>query len=172
MSWVTSMSWSDWPDAWAMPSMTPFISATYASRRPKSVVSVTIPATRVRGRRCSPVAIHDEVSHQGQRLALFGRCEGIEVGLGGLGERLGASPRVIDPVVLEHEPPDVLDLLGFQGTAPQQRPDPLGLGCRHPLQRGDEGQGALALAEVGADGLAEPRLIGGEVERVVGDLEG
>src|SRR5918996_4411182 len=172
MSWVTSMSWSDWPDAWAMPSMTPFISATYASRRPKSVVSVTIPATRVRGRRRSPVAIHDEVGHQGQRFALLGGHERLEVGLGGLGEGLGAGARVVHAVVLEHEAADVLDLGGLERAAPQHPPHTLGLGRGHPLERGDEGQRALALTQVGPDGLAQSRLVGGEVERVVGDLEG
>ena len=95
-SWVTSTSCRDWRAAWAMPSMTPFISATYASRSPKSVVSVTIPATRVGGAsRRSPIAIHDEVRDQRQRLALLGRRERLEIGLGRLGEGVRAGARVL-----------------------------------------------------------------------------
>ena len=47
----------------------------------------------------------------------------------------------------------------------------LALGRLGALEGGDEGQRALAFLEVRAHRLAEARLVGDEVERVVADLE-
>ena len=55
--------------------------------------------------------------------------------------------------------------------APEQRLDALALVWRRPPQRRDQRQRALAFLEVRPDGLAQARLVGDEVERVVADLE-
>ena len=55
---------------------------------------------------------------------------------------------------------------------PEQRAHALHLGGGRPLEHRDERERALALAQVGADRLAEPILVGHEVEGVVRDLEG
>ena len=47
-----------------------------------------------------------------------------------------------------------------------------GTALAHALEHRDERQRPLALAQVGAHRLAEALLVGDEVQRVVGDLEG
>src|SRR5438132_676371 len=69
-SWVTSTSCTVAPAARAIPRIAPFISATYGSRTPKSVVSVMM-MSNPSGRRPSAVPIHDEVRHERERLALL-----------------------------------------------------------------------------------------------------
>src|SRR5437867_133461 len=69
-STVTSTSCTVAPAARAIPRIAPFISATYGSRTPKSVVSVMM-VSNPSGRRPSAVPIHDEVRHERERLALL-----------------------------------------------------------------------------------------------------
>src|SRR5439155_1425868 len=81
-SWVTSTSCTARPAVRTISRIAPFISATYGSRTPKSVVSVTM-ASNPSDRRPSAVPIHDEVRHERERLALLRRREDLEVGLRG-----------------------------------------------------------------------------------------
>src|SRR5687768_267959 len=94
-SWVTSIRCSAWPAAPAISSMTPFISATYASRVPKSVVSVMMALNAPRDGQRSPIAVHHEIRHQRQELALFRPREDLEVRLGRLRVRVGALAGVL-----------------------------------------------------------------------------
>src|ERR1043166_5391371 len=130
-SWVTSTSASGRRAASAMPSMTPFISATYASRSPKSVVSVTRPGTLAD--ECSTVAVHHEVGHEGQDLTLLRWGESFQIALGRLHVGVRARAGVLHALVVQHEPPDVLDLGRLQRAPAQQAAHPLGLGRRHAL---------------------------------------
>src|SRR2546427_1693314 len=159
ISWVMSTMWT----SRAMERIAAFISATYVSRVPKSVVSV-MTAT-------SPIAVDDEVRDQGERVPLLRRRERFEVGLRRPRVLVGPGQRVLDTLVVHHEPANLLDLLGVEAGALEEALDARRLGRRRPLEHGDERQRPLPLAEVGADRLAQPVLIGHEVERVVRDLE-
>ena len=83
-----------------------------------------------------------------------------------------ALQRVVDAVLLEHEAPDLLDLRRLERAPAQHRAHALGLRLAHALEHGDERQRPLALAQIGGDGLAEAALVGHEVQRIVGHLEG
>src|SRR5438093_3014663 len=120
----------------------------------------------------STIAIDDEVRDQRQRVPLLGRRERRQIGLRGLRVLVRPRERVLDPRVVHDAPPDLLDLLGVERGALEEALDPGRLRRGRPLEHGDERQRALPLPEVGADGLAETVLVGDEVERVVGDLEG
>ena len=91
--------------------------------------------------------------------------------LGALRVLVGPLERVFDPGVLDHQPADLLDLVGAERGLPEQGLDAVAIRGAGPLDRGDERQRALALLQVGPDRLAEPRLVRDEVERVVADLE-
>src|SRR5437016_11801268 len=130
------------------------MAATYESRVPKSVVSVTMGATSPIG---SPVAVDHEVGDEGEQLALLRGRKHLQVALGVARVAVGAFQRVLDPVVREDEAPDLLDLRGLQRPTAQEQAHAVGLCLAHALEHGDERQRALALAEVGGDGLAEPR---------------
>src|SRR5438552_5551857 len=164
-SWLTSTSRA----SRAIPRITPFMAATYGSRVPKSVVSVTMGATSPIG---SPVAVDHEVGDEGEQLALLRGRKHLQVALGVARVAVGAFQRVLDPVVREDEAPDLLDLRGLQRPTAQEQAHAVGLRLAHALEHGDERQRALALAEVGGDGLAEASLVGQEIPRVVGHLEG
>src|SRR3989442_1679713 len=123
--------WASWRATWGVgsascparpavrtiPRIAPFISATYGSRTPKSVVSVTM-ASNPSDRRPSAVPIHDEVRHERERLALLRRREDLEVGL--RGPRVGVGPRapVLDALVVDDQPADLLELRRDQGRTP------------------------------------------------------
>src|SRR6058998_2814009 len=143
-SWVTSTSCTARPAVRAIPRIAPFISATHGSRTPKSVVSVTM-ASNPSDRRPSAVPVHDEVRH--------------------------ARARVLDTLVLDDQPADLLDLRRDQARTPEERADTLRLRRREPLEHHDQRKRPLALAQVRADGLPEAVLVRHEVERVVRDLE-
>src|SRR5437016_5000852 len=168
-SWVTSTSCTVAPAVRAIPRIAPFISATYGSRTPKSVVSVTM-TSNPSGRRSSAVPIHDEVRHERERLALLRRQEHLEVGLRGLRVGVGARAGVLDPLVLEDQPADLEEVGRREARATQERPDALRIGRRDPVKHHDQRERPLSLAQVRADGLAEAVRIRHEVERVVGVL--
>src|SRR5437667_179002 len=115
----------------------------------------------------SPVAVDHKIGDEGQQLALLRRGEDLQVTLGVARVAMRALERIVDAVVLEHEAPDLLDLRGLQRPPAQHRAHALGLRLAHALEHGDERQRALALAQVGGDGLAEPPLVGHEVQGVV-----
>src|SRR3989442_294770 len=153
-----------------MPRITPFMIPTKGSRRPKSVVSVMIgvvPETPLP----LAIAVHDEVRDQPQRLLVLGVLERAQRLLGGLGVLVGPLERVVGALVLHHQTADLLDLVGVQGMAPEQRLDALALVRGRAPERRDQRQRALAFLEVRPDGLAEAGLVGDEVERVVAGLE-
>src|SRR6266849_2313193 len=122
-SWLTSIKRT----VGFRPRMTAFISATYGSRAPKSVVSVMTAAT-------STIAVDDEVRDQRQRLALVRWPKRPELLLGGLRVSGGAGPRVSDAVVDDHEPADLFQLVLSQRAAAEQRAHGLGLGRGRPLE--------------------------------------
>src|SRR5216110_48894 len=169
-SWVTSTSCTARPAVRAIPRIAPFISATHGSRTPKSVVSVTM-ASNPSDRRPSAVPVHDEIRHERERLALLRRWKPLEVGLRGLRVGVCARARVLDTLVLDDQPADLLDLRRDQARTPEERADTLGLRQREPLEHHDQRKRPLALAQVRADGLPEAVLVRHEVERVVRDLE-
>ena len=82
-----------------------------------------------------------------------------------------ALTRVVHPVVLEHEPADLVDLRRTEGVPMQHLAHALRVRGLRALEHRDERQCPFAFAQVGADRLAEAVLIGHEVERVVGDLK-
>src|SRR3989449_7121780 len=153
-----------------IPRIAPFISATYGSRTPKSVVSVTM-ASNPSDRRPSAVPIHDEVRHERERLALLRRREDLEVGLRGPRVGVGPRARVLDALVLDDQPADLLELRRDQGRTPEERADALRLRRYQPPEHRDQRECPLSLAQVRADRLAETVLVRDEVERVVRDLE-
>src|SRR3972149_3057400 len=102
-----------------MPRMTPFITPTKESRSPKSVVSVMIGGTRRPPR--SAVAADHEVSDERQGLLVLAVLERAEVLLGRLGVGLGPLKRVVHALVLDHEPPDLLELGRRRGAAREHR---------------------------------------------------
>src|SRR5712692_8026405 len=160
-SWLMSMKRT----AGFSPRMTAFISATYGSRIPKSVVSVMTAVT-------STIAVDDEVRDQRERLALVGGRKRLQLLFGGLRVFGGPDPRVLHPVVGDHEPANFFQLAGFQCAVTEQRADFLSLGGGRALEHRDQREGSLTLSEVAADRFAETILVGAEVERVVGDLKG
>src|SRR5882672_4855254 len=88
------------------------------------------------------------------------------VSLSSEGEKPASAAVALD------ELPDVLDLARIARMALENRLDAVALGGGGPLERRDERQRPLALLEIGADGLAEPSLVGHEIERVVAEREG
>src|SRR5439155_67716 len=162
-SWVTSTSCTARPAVRAIPRIAPFISATYGSRTPKSVVSVTM-ASNPSDRRPSAVTIHDEVRHERERLALLRRREDLEVGLRGLRVGVGPRARVLDALVLDDQPADLLEHRRDQARTPEERADALRLGRLEPPERRDQRERPLSLAQVRADRLAETVLVRDEVE--------
>src|SRR5438445_3789831 len=169
-SWVTSTSCTARPAVRMIPRIAPFISATYGSRRPKSVVSVTM-ASNPFDRRPSAVPIHDEVRHERERLALLRRREDLEVGLRGPRVGVGPRARVLDALVLDDQPADLLELRRDQGRTREERADALRLRRYQPPEHRDQRECPLSLAQVRADDLAQTVLVRDEVERVVRDLE-
>src|SRR5947208_11821094 len=135
-SWVTSTSCTARPAVHAIPRIAPFISATHGSRTPKSVVSVTM-ASNPSDRRPSAVPVHDEIRHERERLALLRRREGLEVGLRGLRIGVGPRARVLDALVLDDQPADLLELRRRVARTPEERADALRLGRRQPLEHRD-----------------------------------
>src|SRR5262245_60713368 len=119
--------------------MAAFSWATYASRRPKSVVRVMMGCTPVRRRR-SAVAVDDEIGDEGQGLALLRVGKRLQITLGSHGVLVGAFDGVLHPGVIDHELAYLLDLGRAQRGAPQEQPDPLVLGGRGPLEHRDERQ--------------------------------
>ena len=79
--------------------------------------------------------------------------------------------RVADAVVHLDQPMDLRHVRLLEARAAERLQDARPLVVRGPVERDDQGQGALALQEVVADRLAEPGRVGGEVQRVVDDLE-
>src|SRR5439155_65813 len=130
-SWLTSTSSTARPAVRTISRIAPFISATYGSRTPKSVVSVTM-ASNLSDRRPSAVPIHDEVRHERERLALLRRREDLEVGLRGPRVGVGPRARVLDALVLDDQPADLLELRRDQGRTPEERADALRLGRYQP----------------------------------------
>src|SRR5262245_56024311 len=102
--------------------MTPFMIATNGSRRPKSVVSVTI-GDVVRGwpgpapARRSTVAVDHEIGDERERLPVLGRRERGQRLLGRLRIRVSARERIVDAAVLHDQPADLLDLGRLEGLA-------------------------------------------------------
>src|SRR6516162_5915296 len=143
--------------------ITPFISATYVSRVPKSVVSV-MTAT-------STVAIDHEVGDQRKGFSFLRRREDRQRRLRRPRILVRSGQGVFDALVIDDVAPDLVDLVRVEGMALEEAPHALGLCGGRSGEHGDQRQGALALPQVGADGLAETILIGDEVERVVRDLE-
>src|SRR5262245_59807090 len=170
-SWVRSTRWT----SRQMPRITPFITPTNGSRRPKSVVSVTIgegtggrgPSRPLR----SAIPVHDEVSDEGERVPVLGGREGRQRVLRRLRVRVGPRQRIVDALVLDHEAPDLLDLHRIERVTLEQRLDPLALRRLEAVESGDERQCPLPFLEVGAHGLSETLLVGDEFERVVADLK-
>src|SRR2546426_975490 len=124
-----------------MPRITPFMIPTKGSRRPKSVVSVMIgvvPETPLP----LAIAVHDEVRDQPQRLLVLGVLERAQRLLGGLGVLMGPLERVVGALVLHHQTADLLDLVGVQGMAPEQRLDALALVRGRAPERRDQRQQA------------------------------
>src|SRR5499426_7113 len=119
----------------------------------------------------STIAIDDEVRDQGQRLTLLRRGERLQRGLRRprVAVRLGQG--VLDTLVTDDVAPDLVDLLRVEGVTSEKTLHTLRFGLCRPGEHRDERQGPLPLAQVGADRLAEPVLIGDEVERVVRDLK-
>src|SRR5438093_9145745 len=72
-------------------------------------------------RRPSAVPIHDEVRHERERLALLRRREDLEVGLRGPRVGVGPRARVLDALVLDDQPADLLELRRDQGRTPEER---------------------------------------------------
>src|SRR6266849_10756639 len=117
-SWVRSTSRADGQ----MDSSTPFMIPTKGSRSPKSVVRVIRPGMRIpltcplprgeRGTLGSAVAIDDEIRDQDQRLLVLRAREGPERVLRALSVLVGPLERVLHARMLDHEPADLLDLLG------------------------------------------------------------
>src|SRR5262249_12954618 len=105
MSWVTSTRWTRRVAA----RVAGVIRAPYWSRPPKSVVRVTMIGS-LTGGRTSAVAIHHEVGDEREDLPLLAGGERLEISLGRGRVRVGARPRVLHAVVLQHEPADLLDL--------------------------------------------------------------
>src|SRR5207244_10853816 len=104
--------------------------------------------------------------------ALRGGWERGDSGRGPARTGVRAIEGVLGPGVLEDEPPDLLDRRRREGPVLEGGTHARPLVGIRAIEHRDEREGALALAQVGADRLAESVLIGDEVERVVGDLEG
>src|SRR6059036_198151 len=80
---------------------------------------------------------------------------------------MGLRPSVLDAVVLEDQPADLLELRRYQARTP----DELRLGRRELVEHRDQRERALSLAQVRANRLAETLRVGDKIERVVRDLE-
>src|SRR5262245_31942591 len=108
--------------------ITPFTIPTNGSRRPKSLVSVTIGAMAVRSccRAARPepassaVAVHDEVRDQRQRLLVLRVLERSQRALGALDVLVSSLERVVDPLVFHDQAADLFDLVAIQGMALEQ----------------------------------------------------
>src|SRR5512132_784698 len=107
--------------------MAAFISATYESRCPKSVVRVMIARPLCATAATSAVAIHHEVGDEGERLALLRGRELLQIRLRREGVAEGARPGVFHPVVLEDQAPDLVDVGVARSATAQQAPHALGL---------------------------------------------
>src|SRR4030095_2780602 len=175
-SWPPRMSWG--PISWVrstrrasgqMPRMTPFMTPTNGSRTPKSVVSV-MRRPGMAGERLA-VPVHHEVRDEDQGLLVVGVGEELAVILGGLRVGMGALERVLHTLVADDQPADLLDVGRLRPRALEHGLDALALGGLRPGEHGDQGQRALALPQIGPDGLAQARLVGHEVERVIADLK-
>src|SRR6266704_1992428 len=152
-------------------SRTPFRSHSSNCRKTTSATRGCTMASNPSDRRPSAVPIHDEVRHERERLALLRRREDLEVGLRGPRVGVGPRARVLDALVLDDQPADLLELRRDQGRTPEERADALRLGRYQPPEHRDQWQCPLSLAQVRADRLAETVLVCDEVERVVRDLE-
>src|SRR5262245_51245521 len=120
----------------------------------------------------STIAIDDEVGDQRQRVALVRGWKHSEIALRGLRVVVRPGQRVLGATVVDNAPPDLVDLLGIEGWALEETLDARRLGRRRLGQHGYERQRPLSFPQIGSDRLAEAVLVGDEVERVVGDLEG
>src|SRR5438132_6122334 len=84
---------------------------------------------------------------------------------------MGLRPSVLDAVVLEDQPADLLELRRYQARTPEERPDALRLGRRELVEHRDQRERPLSLAQVRANRLAETLRVRDNIERVVRDLE-
>src|SRR4026208_875595 len=116
-SWVRSTSRAEGQ----IERITPFMIPTKGSRSPKSVVSVTRGAPRKPDSGLA-VPVDDEIRDQHQRLLVLGIRERAERGLGALRVLVSAVERVLDPRVLDHQPPELLDPAGLERGALQPGP--------------------------------------------------
>src|SRR5258705_3558215 len=162
MSWLMSTRRA----SGQIPRMTPFMMPTQGSRVPKSVVRVMTGAGMTPFRTLG-VALHHVVGDEEERLLVGAVGESIERLLGAPRIVLGAPQRVFDPPVALDEEADLLDLARLRSVALEHGVDAIRLGRRGALEGRDEGNGALALLEVGAHRRAEPALVGYPVERNV-----
>src|SRR5436309_14243933 len=80
---------------------------------------------------------------------------------------MGLRPGVLDAVVLEDQPADLLELRRYQARTAEERPDALRLGRRELVEHRDQRERPLSLAQVRANRLAEPLRGRDKSERVV-----
>src|SRR5262245_25675853 len=119
----------------------------------------------------SAVPVDHEVGDERQCLAVLGLRKGRQRLLGRLRIGVSALQCIRDALVPEDEATDLLDLRGMERPALQQPLDVLSLRPIRALERGDEGQRSLSLAQIGPDRLAESGLVGDEVKGVIADLK-
>src|SRR5215471_843066 len=86
-----------------------------------------------RPRAASPVSIDDEISDEGEGLAVLGLRERAQRTLRGLRVAVGAVERVLDALVLHHEEADLLGLLGVQRAQGEQVLEAVQLGPGRPV---------------------------------------
>src|SRR5947209_19263784 len=84
---------------------------------------------------------------------------------------MGLRPSVLDAVVLEDQPADLLELRRYQARTPEERPDALRLGRRELVEHRDQRERPLSLAQVRANRLAETLRVRDKIEGVIRDLE-